>query len=47
MTFLINIFDVQSKWEEEALTVLRDIDSCGNPELTIRLLKTLNEYFIL
>lgn len=46
MTFLINVFDVQSKWEEEALDLFREIESWGDIEFTLRFLKMLRDYFL-
>lgn len=46
MTFLISLSDIHNKWEEEALSIFRGIDSWGDPLLTLRLLKFLEEYFL-
>jgi len=46
MTFLVSLSDVHNKMEEEALSLFREIQLMGDPQLTIRLLKTLDEYFI-
>lgn len=46
MTFLISLSDIHNKWEEEALSIFRRIDSWGDPQLTLRLLKSLEEYFL-
>lgn len=46
MKLLISISDIHSKWDEEALSLLRNIESWGDSQLTLRLLKTLDEYFI-
>ena len=46
MTFLINLTDTHNKWEEEALSIFRDIGSWGDPQLTLKLLKSLAEYFL-
>jgi transcriptional regulator with XRE-family HTH domain len=45
MTFLINIFDIQSKWEEEALSRFREIALWGNIDFTLQLLKFLSKYY--
>jgi len=46
MKFLISISDIQSKWEEEALALFRDIESWGDFQLALRLLKMLRDYCI-
>jgi len=46
MTFLANISDIHNKWEEEALALFRSIEYVGDPQLALRLLKTLDDYFI-
>ena len=44
MTFLVSLSDIHNKFEEEALGIFRDIQFMGDPELTMRILKTLSEY---
>lgn len=46
MTFLVNLNDIHNKWEEEALALFRNMEYEGDPSLALRLLKTLNEYFV-
>ncbi len=46
MTFLISLSDIHNKCEEEALSIFRAINSWGDPQLTLRLLKSLEDYFI-
>ena len=46
MTFLISLSDIHNKWEEEALALFRSMEYEGDPQLALRLLKTLDEYFV-
>jgi len=46
MTFLVSISDIHNKWEEEALALFREMEYIGDPQLALRLLKMLNEYFV-
>ena len=44
MTFLVSISDIQSKWEEEALALFRDLEDEGDFRLALRFLRMLLEY---
>ena len=46
MTFLVIISDIHNKWEEEALALFRSMEYHGDPQFALKLLKTLDEYFI-
>ncbi len=46
MTFLVSVSDIHNKWEEEALALFREIEFMGDPQLALRLLKSLDEYFV-
>lgn len=46
MTFLVSISDIHNKWEEEALALFRNMEYEGDPQLALRLLKTLDDYFV-
>ncbi len=46
MTFLVSISDIHNKMEEEALALFRSMEYQGDPQLALRLLKTLDEYFV-
>ncbi|MHA1280379.1 MAG: helix-turn-helix domain-containing protein [Candidatus Helarchaeota archaeon] len=46
MTFLVSLSDIHNKWEEEALSLFRNMEYEGDPQLALRLLKTLDEYFV-
>ncbi len=46
MTFLVNISDIHNKWEEVALALFRNMEYERDPHLALRLLKTLDEYFV-
>ncbi len=46
MTFLVSISDIHNKWEEEALALFRGIEHVGDPQLALRLLSSLEDYFI-
>jgi transcriptional regulator with XRE-family HTH domain len=46
MTFLVSISDIHNKWEEEALALFRKMEYEGDPQLALRLLETLDEYFV-
>jgi len=46
MTFLVSVSDIHNKWEEEALALFRSMEYEGDPQLALRLLKALGEYFI-
>jgi hypothetical protein len=46
MTFLVSLSDIHNKMEEEALALFRSIEFEGDPQLALRLLKTLDEYFV-
>jgi len=46
MTFLVSLSDIHNKMEEEALALFRSMEFEGDPQLALRLLKTLDEYFI-
>ena len=45
MEFLINLVDVQNKWEEEALTRFKEIERWGNVSFTLKFLKMLSDYY--
>ena len=45
MTFLVSLSDIHNKLEEEALALFRSMEYEGDPQLALRLLKTLDEYF--
>jgi len=44
MTFFASINDIHNKWEEEALTLFRDLEDEGDFQLALRFLKMLLEY---
>jgi hypothetical protein len=46
MTFLVSISVIHNKWKEEALALFRGMEYEGDPQLALRLLKTLDEYFV-
>lgn len=46
MTFFTSLNDIHNKYEEEALVLFRDIEYIGDPQLALRLLKTLEDYFV-
>ena len=46
MTFLVSISKIHNKWEEEALALFRSMEYEGDPQLALKLLKALEEYFI-
>lgn len=46
MTFLVSLSDIHNKMEEEALALFRDIEYVCDPQLALRLLKTLDNYFL-
>jgi transcriptional regulator with XRE-family HTH domain len=46
MTFLVSLSDIHNKWEEEALSLYRDLEFQGDPELARRFMKMLLEYNI-
>lgn len=46
MTFLVSLSDLHNKWEEEALSLYRDLEYQGDPELARRFMKMLLEYNI-
>ena len=46
MSFMVSISDIQSKYEEEALALFRDIESWGDFQLALRFLKMLRDYCI-
>jgi len=41
-----SISDIHNKWEEEALALFRNMEYEGDPQLALKLLKALEEYFI-
>lgn len=46
MTFLVSISDIHNKLEEEALALFRNICYSGDPQLALRLLNFLEDYFL-
>ena len=42
--FMVSISDIQSKWEEEALALFRDLKHEGDYQLALKILKTLLEH---
>lgn len=46
MTFLVSISDIHNKLEEEALALFRDIEHVGDPQLALKILQTLDDYFV-
>ena len=45
MSFLVNLVDIQNKWEEEALTHFKEIERFGDVPFTLKFLKMLEEYY--
>ena len=46
MAFLVSISDIHNKRQEEELGLFREIEFVGDPQLALRLLKSLDDYFI-
>jgi transcriptional regulator with XRE-family HTH domain len=44
MTFFTNLNDLQNKFEEEALSIFRQLEYEGDPNLALRFMKMLLEY---
>lgn len=44
MQFLFSVSDIQSKWEEEALSLFRNLEQEGNYHLALKILETLLEH---
>jgi len=44
MTFFTNVNDLHNKFEEEALSVFRELEYEGDPDLALRFMKMLLEY---
>jgi transcriptional regulator with XRE-family HTH domain len=44
MTFFANVNDIHNKFEEEALTLFRQLENEGFSDLGLKLLQLLNEY---
>jgi len=44
MTFFTNLNDLQNKFEEEALSIFRQLEYEGDPNLALRFMKMLLDY---
>jgi transcriptional regulator with XRE-family HTH domain len=44
MTFFTSVNDLHNKWEEEALTIFRDLEYEGDSDLAVKFMKMLYEH---